>query len=288
MNLQFLLPEVSGFGVWQIDTGSTNSILNVNNALDLVRQIYDRVSMVPLVLALEPKEVTNPDDGKKKTVRVLNIRSEDKMIEAFRKSRMAPLALVQGMAGEIYEDGDKLELPEAGDTAPFVDFPPETPVADLDQAAKDTADLWPDGSTPNADRAASEAAKTAEPQATTEPTATDGEENAITMIAQADSLPDGKPGMRLQVIETNEILVWEQVAQGGRWRNIGINPPPAKPPEPDAPKSVGEFFTWLQGHGKKFGPTWFYKTFSNYTAETMKQSAIVAEAYAEVKEIQGW
>ena len=283
MNLQFLLPEVSGFGVWQIDTGSINSILNVNNALDLVKQIYGRVSMVPLVLALEPKEVTNPDDGKKKTVRVLNIRSEDKMIEAFRKSRMAPLALVQGMAGELYEDGDTLELPEAGDTAPFIDLPSvkEQPQeADQAQAEQDAKDLWPEGGTPG------------EPQATAEPIAGDEVDNSITVIGQAESLPKGTPGMKLQVRETGEILEWEQVdTKGGRWRNKGVNPPPPKPPRTvpdDAPTTLGDFFKWLQIKGRKFGPTWFYKNFSNYTPSTMKEAKTVGEAYREVKEIQGW
>jgi len=124
MNLQFLLPEVSGFGVWQIDTGSINSIINVNSALDLVRGVYGRVSMVPLILALEPKEVTNPDDGKKKTVRVLNLRSRDKMIEAYHKAQMPPLQLVASMveSGEIGPI-EAEDLPPAGDEPPFSDLP---------------------------------------------------------------------------------------------------------------------------------------------------------------------
>lgn len=132
MNLQFLLPEVSGFGVWQIDTGSVNSILNINSALELIRSVYGRVSMVPLILALEPKEVTNPDDGKKKTVRVLNIRSMDKMLEAYRKASMPPLELLQGIEGET-------ELPES-DTAPFIDLPvAETPPPENKPFPEETA-----------------------------------------------------------------------------------------------------------------------------------------------------
>ncbi len=304
MNLQFLLPEVSGFGVWQIDTGSINSILNVNNALALVRQIYGRVSMVPLILALEPKEVINPDDGKKKTVRVLNIRSQDKMIEAFKKSRMAPLALVQGM-GEVYEEGDKLELPETGDTAPFIDLPSETeqprigsteyaakpPTPEqIAQAEKNTKDLWPPDP-----RYAAEAAVKPEPQPAPEPTSNGEVDKTITMIAQADSLPVGKPGMRLQVIETNEVLEWVQVDdKSGRWHNLGVNPQPARRQhEPEAvddeptPATLADFFVWLQSKDKKFGPTWFYKTFS-YTKEAMKEAKTIGEAYREVKEIQGW
>ena len=70
MNLQFLLPKVPGIGVWQIDTGSINSIMNINNCATMLRAMLPngKVSWVPLTLALEPMEVNNPDDGKKKTV----------------------------------------------------------------------------------------------------------------------------------------------------------------------------------------------------------------------------
>jgi len=136
MNLQFLLPEVSGFGVWQIDTGSINSIININSALELVRGVYGRLSMVPLVLALEPREVVNPDDGKKKTVRVLNVRSTDKMIEAYRKAQLPPLQLVTGMVSEEFTGTEAEELPPAGEEPIFSDLPEERQGTD--------SDPWPD------------------------------------------------------------------------------------------------------------------------------------------------
>jgi len=74
MNLQFLLPDVPGLGVWQIDTGSINSIRNINSASELIRGICGRIRMMPLTLTMEPIEVVNPDDGKKKKVNVLNLR----------------------------------------------------------------------------------------------------------------------------------------------------------------------------------------------------------------------
>lgn len=76
MNLQFLLPKVQGLGVWQIDTGSINSIMNINNCATMIRAMTGRVSWVPLVLTLEPTEVVNPDDGKKKTVYCMHLRYE--------------------------------------------------------------------------------------------------------------------------------------------------------------------------------------------------------------------
>ncbi len=182
MNLQFLLPEVSGFGVWQIDTGSINSIMNVNSALELVRQVYGRVSMVPLILALEPKEVVNPDDGKKKTVRVLNIRSQDKMIEAYRKASMAPLALVQGMTenGE-FSQAEAVELPPAGDTAPFIDLPVVKEASS--QADKDFAKL-------GEGKPAKSQAKATKPVPKTEPETQEGKQEPAKPLIDLDWLKE--------------------------------------------------------------------------------------------------
>lgn len=103
MNLQFLLPEVKGLGVWQIDTSSRNSIININSMADLIKAIYKKITMIPLLLTLEPKEVNNPDDGKKQTVYVLNLRVNMKL---------ADLALMARKQTEI------LELPIGDDERP--------------------------------------------------------------------------------------------------------------------------------------------------------------------------
>jgi len=76
MNLQFLLPKVPGLGIWQIDTGSINSIRNINNCATMIRAMCTRVSWIPLILTLEPTEVVNPDDGKKKTVYCMHLKYE--------------------------------------------------------------------------------------------------------------------------------------------------------------------------------------------------------------------
>jgi len=184
MNLQFLLPEVSGFGVWQIDTGSINSIININSAVDLVRQVYGRVAMVPLILALEPKEVTNPDDGKKKTVRVLNLRSQDKMLEAYRKASMPPLELVQ-----------EVSLPRPDEDAIFADLPTVTE----GNGGLDGEEAW-DKIVKVADKAAAIEGNVIAGQAYVE--------EQIPVIGQRDPLPMGRPGQKLRVKETNQILIW--------------------------------------------------------------------------------
>ena len=86
MNLQFIMPDIPGLGVWQVDTSSINSIRNINSGAEMIRAVYKRISFIPLLLTLEPQEVINPDDGRKKTVRCLHLRARgtlrDLMLEA--------------------------------------------------------------------------------------------------------------------------------------------------------------------------------------------------------------
>ena len=81
MNLQFIMPDLPGLGVIQIDTSSINSIRNINSDAEMIRAVYKRIAFIPLLLKLEPQEVVNPDDGKKKTVRCLHLRTNGTMRE---------------------------------------------------------------------------------------------------------------------------------------------------------------------------------------------------------------
>lgn len=291
MNLQFLLPEVSGFGVWQIDTGSINSILNINNSLDLVRQVYGRVKMVPLTLALEPKEVTNPDDGKKKTVRVLNLRSQDKMIEAYRKASMPPLELVAGM----------VELPPAGDEPPYGDLPT---VQESEAGPGTESDQWPE---------APEGGKKAPPA------------EVLQEIGMKDAFPAGKPGDKLRIRETGDILYyWQLDEKAFDWRSkpppgvaavaaaapkndkaaekapaaeqktaapaaktagapAKTTPPPAGRAELWPEMQFADLITYVKNHKKTEG--WLFKTFS-FSVDTAKQKPY--ECALEVKQLAGW
>ena len=74
-SLRFLLPEVPGLGVWQWDTTSFNSIVNVNSGLDFVQAVAGRIHMIPLQLVVSPMEVQV--EGKKKVVYVGSIGSEN-------------------------------------------------------------------------------------------------------------------------------------------------------------------------------------------------------------------
>jgi len=122
MNLQFMLPEVPGLGIWQIDTGSINSIRNINDAADLLRFAHGRISLLPLLLRIEPLDVT--PEGKKKTVYVLNLRSTQTLLELRRAAR--PLLAVEGVEGAVEMPIPDDETPEL--IIPANQAPPETKV----------------------------------------------------------------------------------------------------------------------------------------------------------------
>lgn len=81
MNLQVIIPEVPGLGVWQIDTGSKNSIININSCAKIIKMAFGRLSRIPLTLSLEPAEVKNPENGKRQTVYVLHLRANVTLAE---------------------------------------------------------------------------------------------------------------------------------------------------------------------------------------------------------------
>ena len=110
MCLQFLLPEVPGLGIWQIDTGSINSIRNINSAAELIKRAYDRISMIPLRLTLEPIEANNPDTGKKQTVYVLNLRTDLTLIEMGKQVNQAVPQLLAGLIDTPVPDDERPDL----------------------------------------------------------------------------------------------------------------------------------------------------------------------------------
>ena len=140
MNFQFLMPRVPGLGVWQISTGSFHSILNIYSGIELVRGIFGRASMTPLKLSLEPMEVS--PDGKKKTVRVLHLRSSGTLAE-IAEQQAKPL--IAALMPPPDEEADDLLFPEDG-------FEP--PEAELDPPAV----APPPGRTPSTSRAAASGA----------------------------------------------------------------------------------------------------------------------------------
>jgi hypothetical protein len=139
MNLQFLLPSIPGLGVWQLDTSSYHSIVAVNSAIELIRNICGRISMIPLRLTIEPKEVS--PDGKKKVVNILQIRTDITLAEIQKLGALPPS---QVMLPPPDEDKPDLLYPE-------VDDEPEA-VFSKEKAKKDIDDIWPDDNKTQADK----------------------------------------------------------------------------------------------------------------------------------------
>jgi len=134
MTLQFLLPDVPGaLGVYQIDTSSRNSIINVNSTLELVKAC-GRVRMIPLVLKLVPLQVQ--PEGKKKTVHVLQLVSPYTFNELLQLVDRSPQEIFMLPAPEeppedLYPDEvitDELDSLESG--APPADNPEISPMAE--------------------------------------------------------------------------------------------------------------------------------------------------------------
>lgn len=70
-NLFIMLPKVRGIGVYQIDTRSFYGIVNLNSAIEMIKNIFGKAWGIPLTLRLENKEVTHK--GKKRVVKVMNL-----------------------------------------------------------------------------------------------------------------------------------------------------------------------------------------------------------------------
>ena len=109
MNLQFLLPDCPGFGVYQLDTSSFHSIVNINSSLELIRGICGRLSMIPLSLKLVEQKVQ--PEGRIKTVRVLSLTAPYSLAEIQKYAQMPP--------------GQVLLLPPPDTEAPDDLFPQE-------------------------------------------------------------------------------------------------------------------------------------------------------------------
>ena len=122
MSLQFMLPNVAGLGVWQLDTSSYHSIVNIYSGMDLARNIFGSAAMTPLTLSLEPMEVS--PEGQKKTVYVLYLRSKGTLAE-IAAQRRRPLVVSLMPPDEDREDllfPDCEPIPAPAEPEPSVVF----------------------------------------------------------------------------------------------------------------------------------------------------------------------
>lgn len=112
MMLQFLLPDVPGFGVWQIDTGSFHSIRNILDSLAYL-QLFGNPAGMRLTLSLEPMTVTRPD-GRSNTVYVMHLRYAGMLSNMIGEAQRPGFALPEGVMPEPDESRPDLILPRDG------------------------------------------------------------------------------------------------------------------------------------------------------------------------------
>jgi hypothetical protein len=87
-NLQFYLKEIPG-GVWQIDTSSSNSIIELNSEIDLIRAQNDgHIAGIPLKLSLHPVQVIV--SGYPKTIYVLKLSQSEHNKELEEPDNLLP------------------------------------------------------------------------------------------------------------------------------------------------------------------------------------------------------
>ncbi|MBA7665165.1 hypothetical protein ES703_73234 [subsurface metagenome] len=151
MNLLFLIPDVPGLGVWQLDTTSFYSIVNVNSCVDLIKRLCGRISFIPLTLSLEP-QIVEPPGIKKKTVHILQIRSDVKLADLQKLGLMLPERVLLPALEEEEAPGDLFPAeakPEAGKERPAEPREEKTPddiaeddVPDMDAVVRFCFHFW--------------------------------------------------------------------------------------------------------------------------------------------------
>jgi hypothetical protein len=123
MNLQFLLPQVPGLGVYQIDTSSFYSIVNLNSMIKMLKGILGRCCMVPLTLTLGQIEVSPPGQTKKK-VYIMHIKQENiKLAQLAKIAQLAPgkVLIPEPETEEPPEDLFPHEHPQANESEPQIE-----------------------------------------------------------------------------------------------------------------------------------------------------------------------
>lgn len=126
-HLLVLVPEVSTGGIFQVDTGAYNSIVDLNSSIDYVRALVGRIAMVPLTLRRVPRETHG--DGKKQVHFTLQLEAEVPIgqLEALRRDtsrilmhqRATPMLLeAPDDSNPAFDDGSEVVEVEGSEVEP--------------------------------------------------------------------------------------------------------------------------------------------------------------------------
>lgn len=109
MRLSFLLPDVPGLGIWQLDTGSVNSMIAITGLVELVKSLVGgAIAFFPFVL-FRHQITVQPRGEKAKSVYVIDLRPDGLLT-------LPQVKALAGMKGEVpaalLPPPDEDEVPE--------------------------------------------------------------------------------------------------------------------------------------------------------------------------------
>ena len=121
-HLLFMIPKVSMGGVYQLDTGSYNSTVDLNSGVDYIRQILmlategktDRFALLPITLERVPRKTSGGESGVQQTHYTLRLTCNLTLDELAARRKDPGILQVQ-------EKLKQLALPEIVDENPELD-----------------------------------------------------------------------------------------------------------------------------------------------------------------------
>lgn len=218
-NLMIILPDVSMGGCYQIDTGSTGNIINLNSAISWIRGMLGRIAFVPLTLARVPTKIQTPDGPTTKAL--LHLRFNGTMRDAakYRKADAITMAALPPAAEESHDDDDPVMIITEQDPPALEGEGLETPThEDAPGSTISTPVAVPDpGPAPQVDRPASPA-----------PSQPAGVKPAVSTTPPSSPLPAGKIRMLESLFRGKGISGKEEVnKQIQDWYGVPIVELPA-------------------------------------------------------------
>lgn len=129
-NLQVILPKIKGLGIYQIDTSSYNSIVNINSGIAMIRGMPGmggRISWIPLVLEVKMQEAHPTVKGKKITtnIPVMSLTANVTPEELLARSMLISQRIEQRLPQPTVEQIKELTSPEVSIDNPKLDEKPD-------------------------------------------------------------------------------------------------------------------------------------------------------------------
>ncbi len=119
-SLQVILPDIKGMGVWQINTGSYNSIVNMNSAIEWLKGLCGRFAMIPVTLMRVPQDIQY--EGKKSKHYILQVDQQHFSIGDIQKLALVPI--VRSMITGPDESKDTMFYDAAGQKPAQIEHKP--------------------------------------------------------------------------------------------------------------------------------------------------------------------